>query len=116
MNEAIASYLRELGRNDHNSLLRFDPARGFENLELQQGTQSFRFEELSGGMREELAAALRLALAEVLQPTYDGALPLIFDDAFTDTDPDRFEGLQAMLRLGVNQGIQIILLSCQTQA
>jgi DNA repair exonuclease SbcCD ATPase subunit len=116
LNSAIGSYLEVLGAAPQRSQLSFDPARGFGNLELQQGSQNYRFEELSGGMREQLAAALRLALAEVLQPAYDGVLPLVFDDAFTNTDPERLAGLQAMLQLGVARGTQIIVLSCQPQA
>ena len=64
-------------------------------------------------MREQLAAALRLALAEVLQPAYDNCLPLIFDDAFTNSDQQRLQGLQQMLRRGVDNGLQLILLSCK---
>jgi uncharacterized protein YhaN len=63
-------------------------------------------------MREQLAAALRLAMAEVLQPAYDNCLPLVFDDAFTNSDPERLSGLGAMLRKGSEAGIQIVLLSC----
>ncbi|MFO7630542.1 MAG: AAA family ATPase [Prochlorococcaceae cyanobacterium] len=116
LNRAIASYLEVLAGNNQGSQLAFDPGKGFGNLQLNQGGQAYRFEELSGGMREQLAAALRLAMAEVLQPAYDGVLPLIFDDAFTNTDPERLQGLQAMLRRGAGQGSQIIVLSCQPQA
>jgi uncharacterized protein YhaN len=63
-------------------------------------------------MREQLAAALRLAMAEVLQPAYDNSLPLVFDDAFTNSDPERLSGLGEMLRKGSEAGIQIVLLSC----
>ena len=63
-------------------------------------------------MREQLATALRLALAEVLLPGYDGCLPLIFDDAFTNSDPRRLGGLHRMLGRGLAKGAQIILLSC----
>ena len=74
--------------------------------------QRYGFEQLSGGMREQLATALRLALAEVLLPGYDGCLPLIFDDAFTNSDPRRLGGLHRMLGRGLAKGAQIILLSC----
>jgi uncharacterized protein YhaN len=66
-------------------------------------------------MREQLAAALRLAMAEVLHPAYDHCLPLVFDDAFTNSDRDRLVGLKRMLRHGMEQGIQILLLSCHPQ-
>ena len=67
-------------------------------------------------MREQLAGALRLALAEVLQPAYDGCLPLVFDDAFTNSDPQRLPGLRCMLRLAMEHGVQVVLLSCDPAA
>jgi uncharacterized protein YhaN len=39
-------------------------------------------------------------------------LPLVFDDAFTNSDPERLAGLGEMLRKGSEAGIQIVLLSC----
>lgn len=112
LEQAIGPYLRFLQNGRHQASLDFDPKSGFGNFELQQGQHRFGFEQLSGGMREQLAAALRLALAEVLQPAYDGCLPLIFDDAFTNSDQQRLQALQQMLRRGANHGMQLILLSC----
>jgi len=112
LEEAIGPYLEDLGSRDQQVRLDFDPKRGFGDFELQQGMQRYGFEQLSGGMREQLATALRLALAEVLLPGYDGCLPLIFDDAFTSSDPRRLGGLHRMLERGLAKGAQIILLSC----
>ena len=112
LEEAIGPYLEDLGSRDQQVRLDFDPKRGFGDFELQQGMQRYGFEQLSGGMREQLATALRLALAEVLLPGYDGCLPLIFDDAFTNSDPRRLGGLHRMLGRGLAKGAQIILLSC----
>ena len=112
LEEAIGPYLEDLGSRDQQVRLDFDPKRGFGDFELQQGIQRYGFEQLSGGMREQLATALRLALAEVLLPGYDGCLPLIFDDAFTNSDPRRLGGLHRMLERGLAKGAQIILLSC----
>ena len=113
LEQAIEPYLHYLQSGRHQATLDFDPKNGFGNFELQQGQHRFGFEQLSGGMREQLAAALRLALAEVLQPAYDNCLPLIFDDAFTNSDQQRLQGLQQMLRRGVDNGLQLILLSCK---
>ena len=112
LEEAIGPYLEDLGSKEQQVRLDFDPKRGFGDFELQQGIQRYGFEQLSGGMREQLATALRLALAEVLLPDYDGCLPLIFDDAFTNSDPKRLGGLHRMLGRGLAKGAQIILLSC----
>ena len=112
LGQAIGRYLTDLGPTQQQVSLGFDPKAGFGELQLHQGEQCFDFAELSGGMREQLAAALRLAMAEVLQPAYDNSLPLVFDDAFTNSDPERLAGLGEMLRKGSEAGIQIVLLSC----
>lgn len=112
LGQAIGRYLNCLAVPGYRPALDFEPSKGFANLQLRQGGEGFRFEELSGGMREQLNGALRLAIAEVLQPAYDGCLPLLFDDAFTNSDPSRQEGLRRMLEQGLGQGLQIVLLSC----
>ena len=83
------------------------------------GGLQFEFEELSGGTKEQVAAACRLAMAEViaaggngdLAPT-DTCLPMVFDDAFVNSDPARIEAVQRVLYLASRRGLQIIVLSC----
>ncbi|HCN78449.1 MAG TPA: hypothetical protein DIT13_14805, partial [Verrucomicrobiales bacterium] len=70
------------------------------------------FDQLSGGAREQVAAAFRLAMAEILAQAHDGCLPVVFDDAFAYSDPERVRRLQAMLDLAARRGLQIILLTC----
>ncbi len=48
----------------------------------------------------------------MLLPAYDNGLPLVFDDAFSQSDPERLLGLTRMLRRGMQQGVQLVLLSC----
>ena len=116
MARAIASYLELLGTGSKAVRLNFDGSSGFNDLQLQQAQESYAFERLSGGMREQLAAALRLAMAEVLAPAYDGSLPLVFDDAFTNSDPERIQGLHQMLERACQSGVQVLLLSCTPNA
>ena len=115
LRQTIAPYLAELAAEPHQPLLGFDPQKGFQDLQLRQGEEAFAFERLSGGMREQLAAAVRLAMAEVLKPAYDNILPLVFDDAFVNSDRERLSGLRRMLRRGVEQNIQLVLLSCHPE-
>ncbi len=70
------------------------------------------FGDLSFGAREQVAAAVRLAIAELLAVDHDGSLPLVFDDAFVNSDPERVGALQRMLDLGASRGLQIIVLTC----
>jgi len=112
---AMNPYLELLVGEPQQALLSFDPQAGFNKLQLLQQQEAYDFDRLSGGMREQMAGALRLAMAEVLQGAYDGVLPLVFDDAFTNTDRDRLQLLQRMLERGMEQGVQIVLLSCHPE-
>jgi hypothetical protein len=70
------------------------------------------FEGLSGGAREQVAAAVRLAMAEVLAADHGGCLPVVFDDAFAYADDKRVSHVQRMLDLAAARGLQIIVLTC----
>lgn len=82
------------------------------------GNLPFTFEELSGGTREQVAAACRLAMAEILaggvaaEASGAPCLPIVFDDAFVNSDPHRLRAVQRVLDLGARRGLQIIVLSC----
>ncbi len=89
--------------NEFTSLRLFRP--GF-------GNAPFDFDTLSGGAKEQTAAAVRLAMAEVLATDHDGCLPVVFDDAFAYSDPERVNQLQRMLDLAATRGLQVIVLSC----
>ncbi len=86
---------------------------GISGLELVRPRDStFSFATLSGGAREQVAAAARLAMAEILASDHHGCLPVLFDDAFAYTDPDRVLRLQRMLDLAARRGLQLIVLTC----
>jgi DNA repair exonuclease SbcCD ATPase subunit len=76
------------------------------------GAVPFGFDTLSGGTREQVGAALRLAMAEILAEDHDGCLPVVFDDAFVNADPERLRGLQRVLDLGAQRGLQVVILTC----
>jgi hypothetical protein len=89
--------------------------QAFTGLQLVRPAQSggaVPFESLSGGAREQVAAAVRLAMAEVLCQDHHGCLPVIFDDAFAYADPERVQTLQRMLYLAASRGLQVIVLTC----
>ena len=67
-------------------------------------------------MKEQLTAALRLSMADVLKSQHDGCLPLVFDDAFTNSDPQRIDVVKKMLISAVDKGLQVILLTCDPKA
>ncbi len=113
---AINRYLEPLLPAGARCQLRYESESGFSGLQLQRGQERFSFSELSGGMREQLGTALRLSMADVLKAGHDGCLPLVFDDAFTNADPQRLARLQQMLALAVARGLQVIVLTCDPQA
>lgn len=109
INRFIAPFLQQPG---DSSELRFDASDGLKDLRLQRSGQSLEFSQLSGGLKEQLNAAVRLAIAEALRDGHDGCLPLLFDDAFTNSDPSRLGAVGSMLRQAVDLGLQVVVLSC----
>jgi DNA repair exonuclease SbcCD ATPase subunit len=114
--QAIGAYLRPLVPDGPVARLDYDQSKGFQSLQLRRGQEFYDFDALSGGMREQLAAALRLSMADVLKDAHDGCLPLVFDDAFTNADPQRIALVKRMLSAAVERGLQVILLTCDPAA
>jgi hypothetical protein len=81
-------------------------------LEVRRTPSLLGFDELSAGMREQLNGFLHLSMAEVLMGGHDGCLPLVFDDAFTQSNPARLEMLKGMLTTAAARGLKVVLLSC----
>ena len=113
---AINSYLQPLASERGAVQINFNQASGFSGLLFRRGTDFFEFEQLSGGMKEQLSAALRLSMADVLKEEHNGCLPLVFDDAFTNSDPQRISLVKQMISKAVNSGLQVILLTCDPEA
>ncbi|WP_034416546.1 ATP-binding protein, partial [Candidatus Synechococcus spongiarum] len=116
---AVSSYLAPLHPEHQGGpicRMRYSRDAGLQGLQLWRGRNVYDFTQLSGGMREQLSAALRLAMADVLKDRHDHCLPLIFDDAFANTDPERTPMVSRMLNTAVANGLQVILLTCDPQA
>lgn len=115
--QAISSYLAPLHSDRQGPICQMHYSRdaGLQGLQLWRGQIMYDFAQLSGGMREQLGAALRLSMADVLKDRHDHCLPLIFDDAFTNTDPERIPMVSGMLNTAVAHGLQVILLTCDPQ-
>lgn len=109
--EKIGDYLQCLFGPEARARMALEDG-AFGGLELLRPGGPFAFTDLSGGTREQLAAAVRLAMAELLAADHHGCLPVVFDDAFTHSDPARTATLQRMLDLAAARGLQIIILTC----
>ena len=111
--ERISEYLQTLFGPGAKATVAFRDNR-FQSIELtrQADEGAMEFSALSGGTREQVAAAVRLAMAELLAADHGGSLPIVFDDSFAYSDPDRVQTLQRMLDLASRRGLQIIVLTC----
>jgi len=114
--QSIGTFLSPLIPDGPVAQLSYDQSKGFGGLQLRRGGEFYDFHQLSGGMKEQLAAALRLSMADVLKGSHDGCLPLVFDDAFTNSDPVRVQIIKQMLGLAADKGLQVILLTCDPDA
>jgi len=116
LREKVAEYLDALcgGGSRVEVSLTNDGLAGLKVSRPTVGGGSFDFGSLSGGTKEQVAAACRLAMAELLADG-DGCLPIVFDDAFTNSDPERIHAVQRVLDLGARRGLQVIVLSCNPQ-
>jgi energy-coupling factor transporter ATP-binding protein EcfA2 len=122
LRDRVAGYLDAVyGAGSRVSVVMTDD--GFSELKVTRsavGDRAFGFDELSGGTKEQVAAACRLAMAELLAgdggaaggAAVTGCLPVVFDDAFANADPERIEAVQRLLDLGARRGLQVIVLSC----
>ena len=90
-----------------------DSGDGLSDLQLHRpGFGSFPFKDLSGGTREQMASAFRLALAELLAADHDGCLPVVLDDSFANCDSERLRGLQSLLDAAASRGLQVLVVTC----
>jgi chromosome segregation protein len=77
-------------------------------IEILDGGRPCAIRQLSQGARDQLALALRLAVAELLSE--ERRLPLLFDDPFLSFDPKRLEEMRGTLA-ALAEERQIVLLS-----
>jgi len=110
--QRITTYLQCLFGPDARAVVRLEDNTLGIQLVRSARDGAMSFDALSGGAREQVAAAVRLAIAELLAADHDGSLPIVFDDAFAYSDPDRVNMLQRMLDLGASRGLQIVVLTC----
>ncbi len=110
--DRVAGYLECLfGRGVRVGVDWNDPAKAMIRL-TRPGEPTFTFDSLSGGAREQVAAAVRLATAEILAANHNDCLPILFDDAFAYADDNRIQSLQTMLDLAATRGLQLLVLTC----
>ena len=113
INEKLGPFLTQLRGKE--TALEFDGAgTKIERVRTKEGesTISLPFSEHSEGMKEQVAFALRLILAQkVAKNLPSQKLPVVLDDPFTQSDSARRKGLAAVLR-EVLPHLQILFVTC----
>ncbi len=115
--EAVGGYLRCMFGKDAHVKLRYEDGKFGEFYLVRPGFADHEesFATLSGGAREQVAAAVRLATAEILAADHGGTLPVVFDDAFVNTDPLRIPSVINMLYYAGERGLQVIVSTCDPE-
>jgi len=110
--ERISDYLKGIFGPAARAVVAFEDG-AFKGIQLvrPEHAGALSFDVLSGGTREQVAAAVRLAIAEVLAADHGDSLPVVFDDSFAFSDPNRVQNLQRMLDLAATRGLQVIVLT-----
>lgn len=114
--EKIEYYLKPVFGPSVSVTLKQEAGQFKEFLISRDKYGTFNFEALSGGTKEQFSAAVRLAMAEVLSADFDNKLPIVFDDAFTNSDKTRILEIQPMLDRASQKGVQVIVLTCHPDA
>jgi DNA repair exonuclease SbcCD ATPase subunit len=114
--EKIKYYLEPVFGRTVNVSLKQEAGQFTEFLISRDNIGTFSFDTLSGGTKEQFSAAVRLAMAEVLSADFDDRLPILFDDAFTNSDENRILNIQPMLDRASQKGVQVIVLTCHPAA
>ena len=115
--ERVELYLRHVHRGAKIQLRYRDSAfTEFYLYRPELNPEPEAFSALSGGAREQVAAAVRLATAEILAEDYGGTLPVVFDDAFVNSDRQRVSQVVDMLFYAAQtRGLQIIIGTCDPE-
>lgn len=112
--ERVVAYLGVIFGKGVSVIVDYETGRltGLRVSRAGYGDGAYDFDSLSGGTKEQVATAFRLAMAEILAADHDGSLPVVLDDAFAYSDGGRVQAVQRMLDLAASRGLQVIVLSC----
>jgi DNA repair exonuclease SbcCD ATPase subunit len=112
--DQVTTYLQRVFGPDARAVVRYrdNTFKDLALLRADRGNTLEDFSRLSGGTREQVAAATRLAMAELLATDHGGCLPVVFDDSFANSDPERIRSVQGLLDDAAARGLQVIVLSC----
>ena len=102
--------IEQLGRIVFGSTFEVEIDRNLNIIRRTLDGVTLHVEQLSTGAREQLGVISRLACATIVSPE-DGGAPVMIDDALGWSDPDRLQGMGAVISAAGRQ-CQVIVLTC----
>ena len=105
----FAKYINDLAKSFYGTEVHFEVSDSFKILRRRMGTTEVDVADLSTGAKEQLAILIRLALTQIVQ--VGEPFPVILDDEFAHSDPDRIAMMNNIFSdFGDDQ--QFIMLTC----
>ena len=105
----FAKYINDLATSFYGTEVHFEVSDSFEILSRRMGATEVAVADLSTGAKEQLAILIRLALTQIVQ--VGEPFPVILDDEFAHSDPDRIAMMNNIFSdFGDDQ--QFIMLTC----
>ena len=105
----FAKYINDLAKSFYGEDVHFEVSDSFEILSRRLGSTEVDVADLSTGAKEQLAILIRLALTQIVQ--VGEPFPVILDDEFAHSDPDRIAMMNNIFSdFGDEQ--QFIMLTC----
>jgi uncharacterized protein YhaN len=105
----FAKFINDLAKSFYGTDVHFEVSDSFEILSRRMGATEVDVADLSTGAKEQLAILIRLALTQIVQ--VGEPFPVILDDEFAHSDPDRIAMMNNIFSdFGDDQ--QFIMLTC----
>jgi uncharacterized protein YhaN len=105
----FAKYINDLAKSFYGTDVHFNVSDSFEITSRIMDNKEVEIEYLSTGAKEQLAILIRLALTQIVQ--VGEPFPVILDDEFAHSDPDRIAMMNNIFGdFGDDQ--QFIMLTC----
>ena len=83
----FAKFINDIAKSFYGEEVHFEVSDSFEILSRRMGATEVEIADLSTGAKEQLAILIRLALTQIVQ--VGESFPVILDDEFAHSDPDR---------------------------
>ncbi len=105
----FAKFINDLAESFYGEDVHFEVSDSFEIISRRMGSTEVDVADLSTGAKEQLAILIRLALTQIVQ--VGEPFPVILDDEFAHSDPDRIAMMNNIFSdFGDDQ--QFIMLTC----